>query len=211
MSSLVQKSSRTPRVPLNCAVDETKLRFPKKFHHRSHHAQHRSHVQTPTRTLAATTHPQLRIRSLQTQHTTTNGAATDLDVPTHHLISTSPSPATRTPSANPSQSKNQTEALHHQTGVHQTPCQMASGWQAHQRILVPAGSGCLRKDNKAVCSIRLERKSASGSARVADITRTIRIPRARIQVETEIEIEIGRGAARRKPLLHRKSADGRRT
>jgi len=193
--------------PLSCVVDEIKLHSRKKFHHPNHHVQHKSHAQTPTRTLA-TIHPQLLTPSRQTQHTTANEAETDRGVPTHHLISTSPSPDIRTPSANQYRSKNRTEALHHQIGAHQIPCRTAFGWQVHQRISVLAASGCLRKDSKAVLTTRPKKKNARDSDRVGDTTLTIRIPRARIQDETEKEIV--REIARRKLPRHRKSADGRR-
>jgi len=193
--------------PPSCAVDETKLRSPRKSHHPNRHGQHKSHAQTPTRTLA-TIHLRLLTLNPQTQHTTVNEAATDPDVPTLHLISTSPSPDIQTPSASRYRSKNQIEALHHQIGVHQIQCLMAFGWRARRRILVLAASGCLHKDNRAVFTILPKRRSERGTIRVGDTTPTIRIPRARIQDETEKEI--GREIATKRHPLHQKSADGRR-
>ena len=196
-----------PPAPPSCVVDEIKLHSQKKFHHPNLRGQHKSHARTPTRALA-TIRPRLLTPSRQIQHTIVNEAGTNPGVYILRLTSTSPSPAIQIPSGNQYQSKIQPEAHHHQTGVPQTPCHMASGWQVHPRTSVREASGCQHKANKVACTTRPKKKNARDSGRVADITPMIRIPRARIQDEKGKEI--GREIARRKRHHRRKSVGGRR-
>lgn len=208
MSSPAQRSSLTLPAPPSSVVDEIKLRSPKKSHHHNHHVLRPSHARTPIHTLA-TTHPQLPTPSLQTLHTTVNEVATDLVVPIHHLTSTFPSLDIPILSANPSQSKNQPEALHHQTGAQRVQCHIRYGWLAPRRISVQAGSGCPHKDNRAVCIIRLKRENERGSGQAGDIIHMIRIPGIPILGGTEKER--GREPGTKSRHSHRRSVGGRRT
>jgi hypothetical protein len=214
VSSPAQRLSLTLPVPPSSVVDEIKLRSPKKSHHYNHHVLRPSHARTPIHTLA-TTHPQLPTPSLQTPHTTVNEVATDLVVPTHHPMSTFPSPDIPILSANPSQSKNQPEALHHQTTAQQVQCHIQYGWPAPRRISVQAGSGCPHKGSRVVCIIRPKRENERGSGRAEDIIHMIRIPRVPILGGTEKENEKEKGRGREPETKsrhrHRRSVGGRRT
>jgi hypothetical protein len=191
----------------SCAVNGIELLSRKRSLHHNRHVLYPCHAPTPTQT-RATRHPRQRIQSRQTPHTAANEAEIAETVGTDHQKPISPSPDIPTLLANPSQSKNRTEALRHQTGAHQAPCNMGSGWPAHRRTSVMGESGFPPRGNEEECIIHQKRGRGHGNDQVGDIIRTMPVLRAPILGGTEIERE--KGTKRRKHHLHKKLADGRR-